>query len=207
MSVAPVADGGDRALPSRQADRRRRIVRAAYEMLHDSGGRNVQIRDVAERAGVALGTAYRYFGTKDRLFAEAHEHWVHQHERRLTDDAATTSTNLDRVRHLALGWLDAFLADPEFVRVGRDLRSSDDPAIVESLRRTDAVSVTAYRAALAGTPPEDADTVGMLLTSLGLTLFEAVRRKVMTRPQARERLSRAIDIVLLFRDDESPSPD
>lgn len=54
-----------------QAARRRRVIDAALARASDGGFENVQMRDVASDAGVALGTVYRYFASKERLLLEA----------------------------------------------------------------------------------------------------------------------------------------
>lgn len=45
---------------------RERIVRAAYETFAERGV-GVEVREIAERAGVGVGTFYRNFATKDEL--------------------------------------------------------------------------------------------------------------------------------------------
>lgn len=47
-----------------QLQRRRRIVQAAAALASRGGVEAMQMRTVAERAGVALGTLYRYFPSK-----------------------------------------------------------------------------------------------------------------------------------------------
>ena len=47
-----------------QLQRRRRIVKAAAALASRGGIEAMQMRTVAERAGVALGTLYRYFPSK-----------------------------------------------------------------------------------------------------------------------------------------------
>ena len=54
-----------------QAERRRRVLAATFELAADGGFDAVQIRDVAAAADVALGTVYRYFSSKERLLLEA----------------------------------------------------------------------------------------------------------------------------------------
>ena len=49
--------------------RRGDIVRAGRSLLRANGLAAVQMRDVARRAGVGLGTVYTYFPTKEALFA------------------------------------------------------------------------------------------------------------------------------------------
>ena len=55
---------------ARRAETRARIVAAALELVAEGGYVAAQIAAVAERAGVAVGTVYRYFPSKSDLFAE-----------------------------------------------------------------------------------------------------------------------------------------
>lgn len=59
---------GDGRARGRQ-QRRTRIIRAAAALASRGGVEAVQMRAVAERAGVALGTLYRYFPSKTDLVA------------------------------------------------------------------------------------------------------------------------------------------
>jgi AcrR family transcriptional regulator len=73
--VADDLDSGDDAEPTTlarsQAARRRRVIDAALRLAAQGGFDNVQMRDVATEAEVALGTVYRYFASKERLLLEA----------------------------------------------------------------------------------------------------------------------------------------
>jgi AcrR family transcriptional regulator len=53
------------------AARRRRLLEAAVELAAEGGYDAVQMRDVAARAGVALGTLYRHYSSKDQLLLAA----------------------------------------------------------------------------------------------------------------------------------------
>jgi TetR/AcrR family transcriptional regulator, cholesterol catabolism regulator len=55
------------SIPASQAARRERILDAAFELASDGGWDAVQMREVADRAEVALGTLYRYFPSKVHL--------------------------------------------------------------------------------------------------------------------------------------------
>jgi AcrR family transcriptional regulator len=69
-------------LTANQAARRARVLDAALELAAEGGYDAVQMRDVAGRAQVALGTIYRYFSSKDHLLAAAQvEMWRDQAER------------------------------------------------------------------------------------------------------------------------------
>jgi TetR/AcrR family fatty acid metabolism transcriptional regulator len=51
----------------RQEEKRERILRAAASVFAREGFYNAKIEDVAHEAGVAHGTVYLYFGSKDDL--------------------------------------------------------------------------------------------------------------------------------------------
>ena len=54
-----------------QQERRRRILDATIELASEGGFEAVQMREVADRAEVALGTLYRYFPSKIHLLVAA----------------------------------------------------------------------------------------------------------------------------------------
>ncbi len=64
--TSPGVDG-DRDLSPAQEERRRRILGAAVERARSGGWDGVQMREVARESGVALGTLYRYFPSKEFL--------------------------------------------------------------------------------------------------------------------------------------------
>jgi AcrR family transcriptional regulator len=84
-------------LTKSQAARRERVLRAALELGSTGGYDAVQMRDVATTAGVALGTIYRYFTSKDHLLAAAMVEWVHDLERRVGQRPPKGDTIADRV--------------------------------------------------------------------------------------------------------------
>lgn len=59
--------GGDEVGSAAQRDRRKRIIDATLALAAKGGYDAVQMRAVAERADVALGTLYRYFPSKIHL--------------------------------------------------------------------------------------------------------------------------------------------
>src|SRR5438067_2469490 len=55
---------------ARRAEVRSRIVHAALDLVRRGGYREASVAAVAQGAGVATGTVYRYFPSKSQLFAE-----------------------------------------------------------------------------------------------------------------------------------------
>jgi AcrR family transcriptional regulator len=85
------------ALTKSQAARRQRVLLAALQLGAEGGYEAVQMRDVATTAGVALGTIYRYFPSKDALLAAAMVEWMEDLERRVSQKAPNGSTTAERV--------------------------------------------------------------------------------------------------------------
>jgi AcrR family transcriptional regulator len=80
-----------------QAARRERVIGAAVVLASDGGYEAVQMRDVAARADVALGTLYRYFPSKDHLLIAALAEQVSALQRRLAQKPPRGGTSADRV--------------------------------------------------------------------------------------------------------------
>jgi len=54
------------------SDKRSDIMQAALELIAEQGFHGAPMAEIAERAGVAAGTIYRYFENKDVLITELH---------------------------------------------------------------------------------------------------------------------------------------
>jgi len=56
---------------ARNPDKRQRILEAAIEVFSENGFFNSRVSEIAARAGVADGTIYLYFKSKDQILREA----------------------------------------------------------------------------------------------------------------------------------------
>jgi len=112
------------ALRATQLARRKRIVAAAMDLAAQGGYEAVQMRDVAARAKVALGTLYRYFSSKDQLLAFTWTDWsqelqVHlwrhplrgaSHAERINDFVRRVTSALEREPKLASALVKSMLS-------------------------------------------------------------------------------------------------
>ncbi|WCO66101.1 TetR family transcriptional regulator [Iamia majanohamensis] len=83
MSPATPTGADPATLTATQAARRERVLRAALDLGAEGGYDAVQMRTVAARSEVALGTIYRYFSSKDHLLAAALVTWTNDLERQV----------------------------------------------------------------------------------------------------------------------------
>jgi len=78
-------------------ERSRRIVETAVELAEQGGFEAVRLRDVASHAGVALGTLYRRFRSKEDLLLAALEQEIEDVRQRFDRRPAEGATPLERV--------------------------------------------------------------------------------------------------------------
>ena len=69
------------SLDVHQRERRDRIVQATMQLMRVHDYDSLQMKDITAAAGVALGTTYRYFSSKDHLVAEGLLAWSEQFKR------------------------------------------------------------------------------------------------------------------------------
>jgi AcrR family transcriptional regulator len=112
---------------ARLAQARERIVDAALDQLAEGGYASASVAAVARRSGVATGTVYRHFPSKQDLFAEVFRRAA---QREVDALRATTGRGESAATRLA-AWVEAFvrraLAEP--VRAYALIAEPVDPAI------------------------------------------------------------------------------
>lgn len=166
-----------RTLSKDQQARRERLLEAARELAHEGGYPAVTMHDVADRAGVARATVYRYFATKDHLLTEVAATWAH----RVTDDidalaigdtpAERLTALLERIVEVAASELT--LTSAIIQAVTSDDSSVDDARTVLFLFVRDRLSVAI------GDPVPDLDDVEIVLGHIllaALVSLTALRR-------------------------------
>jgi AcrR family transcriptional regulator len=126
-----------------QQDRRRRILDATISLASEGGFDAVQMREVADRADVALGTLYRYFPSKIHLLVSALAGRFEAADQALRGRAVTGDDEAERV----IGVLR---------RVTRGLQG--DEKLTEALTRAFMFADSSVQAEI--------DRVGMLLTTM-----------------------------------------
>lgn len=113
--------------------RRQQILRAATSVFARKGYRNTSVSDIIEAAGIARGTFYLYFQSKEEIFLALIDLWFEEVTRRLdeeTDPEACLGTDQDfdqyRCRDLR-EWFEFFHKRRELAQVVfREAEAIDD---------------------------------------------------------------------------------
>jgi AcrR family transcriptional regulator len=101
------------SLTESQSARRERMLAVALELALAGGWDGVQMREVASRAGVALGTLYRYFPSKEHLLVSLMLDQVRGLADRLAVRPPEGADSVDRVSDVLRRANRALQAQPE----------------------------------------------------------------------------------------------
>jgi AcrR family transcriptional regulator len=94
----------------------RRIVDAAVALAEEGGFEGVRLRDVAEASGVALGTLYKYFRSKEDILLFALTEEAERLERDVRARPARGKSAVDRVAHFFARGTRGLTRKPHFAR-------------------------------------------------------------------------------------------
>jgi len=101
----------------KKAESRRRILDSARDVFFRDGFMRANLDEMAEKAGVAKGTLYRYFESKADLYVavlvENHEIFLEQ----MNQAAMDGETALDRIRSIARFYFAHWLDHPDYFQI------------------------------------------------------------------------------------------
>lgn len=170
-TLAPSTGEG---LTDRQQARRERVIDAALSLSRRRPFDQIQVKDVAQEAGVALGTLYHYFSSKDHLFAEALVRWATALESDVDRRPLRGGTAPQRLTEVLHRSVRAFQQQPNLAKLVTTLEVSSDPFAVEIISRLDQSISAVYASALAGTGLDEG-TVQAMVRVVDMTLAGLLR--------------------------------
>lgn len=155
------------SMTSRQLVRRARLIEAVTEIVQEVGPQNLQMREVAERSGVALGTAYRYFRSREHLMAAALAECQEELTRRVLGrshaaDEDPSGMAIDYYRRA----LRAFHRSPRTAEMMIQMIASTDPDVIVVLDQMGSASSAVLERLLAAVAAEQAPYVQITLDSV-----------------------------------------
>ncbi|WP_404365352.1 TetR/AcrR family transcriptional regulator [Marinobacter sp.] len=97
---------------SRKAQARKRILDCAFMRVAEGGFRNARISHVARAAGVATGTIYRHFESKEELFAEIFRLATQREMNKVAEALATSDDVVTRLEKALTQFAERALRGP-----------------------------------------------------------------------------------------------
>ena len=181
-------------IPSQRA-RRDRIVAAALVLLEQGEYDKIQMRDIAEAADVALGTVYRYFASKEHLFAAVLVVWSDSLQQRVQRRPLVGRTPAELLDDLMGRVFTAFDRFPQFLRLIIVLDNTPDQYARELHTQFSEHTDATFLESL---DEIDASSARVVIDIVKAVLWAALRswsHETITMKEARRRMSRSIDMI------------
>ncbi|MBG0828164.1 TetR/AcrR family transcriptional regulator [Planomonospora sp. ID67723] len=174
----------------RRAGTRLKVFAAAAELIAEQGYAATTVDAIAERAGVAKGTVFYNFGTKEALFGGLLEHGIGLLSGALSG-AATGESALDALDSVVMAQLRFFEEYGAFARVL--LAEMWHAAWQEAVARLRADALGVYadvlrRAVAEGTVRDDLDVETAATAVFGMVLTVAIERRALHPDRPIERV-------------------
>ena len=181
------------SLPLDQRERRDGIVDAAVAMLGAVDYADIQVKAVAAEAGVALGTLYRYFGSKDHLMAEALVRWSSGFP--APQAVAATGTVAERLAAVYGRAAAAFERQPRFYGALLHLQTTSDPVAAELYATFTSRQTDTFAAVL---PDLSAELRADIVDVMSAVLNQLVRSRhagTITDADVKRRIERTAELI------------
>ena len=114
-------------------DRRDKILDVAVALAEEGGFENVRQRDVAANAGVALGTLYKRFRSKEEILCAALEREAEGLERRMELAPALGKTPVERIGSFFQTITRGMLKKPRFARAVLRAMASGEEGVAKTV--------------------------------------------------------------------------
>ena len=161
-------------MTSRQLARRARLIETVIALVAESGTTSIQMRDVTDRSGVALGTVYRYFRSKDHLLAAAFVEWQGKLTRRIMSSKRDENDDsLLLMKDFLRRVLQAFDRAPGMAALMMQVTASPDPDVQQLVEQGANRFDAAFHHLLAAEPRDDLSHIRL---AIGCVLVDAVNR-------------------------------
>ena len=168
---------------------RRRIVEATFDLHNAQGVAATSMKQIADRAGVSVGTVYHHFPSyEDAIRACSHHATVIGQP----PDPALLAGIADRAERIARLTAEVFgfyTRVPGYARVRAD--EGQFPIVRQFTRREEANRLALVRVAL-GTPAPGEDRVQAVAAMLDIVVFQALTRAGLTAERAAAEMAAII---------------
>jgi AcrR family transcriptional regulator len=186
---------------STQRDRRKRILDATIALAAKGGFEAVQMRTVAERADVALGTLYRYFPSKIHLLVSGLARELERGQERLDRIVIPGDTPYDRVLFMLGRVTRAMQRDPHLTEaMTRAFMFADATAATEVDTVGKLMDRMLTKAMHEGEPTEEDRAIARVITDVWLSNLVAWVTRRASASDVADRLELTVRLLLARSD-------
>ncbi len=181
------------------AARKARILTAALELAANGGYEAVQMRDVAARAEVALGTLYRHYASKDQLLLAVMLDQTETLRARLEQHPARGGSAADRVSTALERACRALERNPRVTGALVRAMFATEPEAAELKSQVQREMQALIVSAIGTDPTRSADEIAAVVDVLGQVWFSAMAfwaGGVTSTPTMSHRLTSATRLLL-----------
>jgi len=185
---------------SAQRDRRKRILDATLALASKGGYDAVQMRAVAERADVALGTLYRYFPSKIHLLVSALARELERTQERTERIPMPGETPFERLMFILSRMTQGMQRDPQLTEaMTRAFMFADASAAAEVDTVGRLMDRMIARALTEGTPNDDQLAVARVISDVWLSNLVAWVTRRASATDVANRVELTISLLLGVR--------
>ena len=185
-------------------ERSRRIVDAAIELAEQGGFEAVRLRDVAAHAGVAMGTLYRRFHSKEDLLVAALELETRAMAERVEQRPPKGDTASERVVGFFVMATRGMLRRPNLSRAMLRASAAGEPALAEKVEIFHELMLRMVVGALRGAPLRPGDPalgererlLGEVLNQIWFAVMMGWSSGLETQASINERMRASVELVL-----------
>jgi AcrR family transcriptional regulator len=153
------------------------------------------MRDVAQEAAVALATVYRYFTSKEHLYAAALLEWAANYPAGDQSKRAGGRSDEAQLRALMRRAVRAFERYPQMMRVEIVIESSTDPNARALFDQFAARNGDALRSSLSSTDPDTAATIIETINSVLATRLRSWALGRITIGEVDRSVQKTLDLI------------
>lgn len=173
-------------MTSGQLARRAKIIEAVIGLIADLGADAVQMRDVAQRSGVALATVYRYFRSKEHLVAAALEDWQKKLTRRtLAAHHPMANAPLADILNYLERAQRAFHRNPKMTALMLQTMMSNEPEAKAAIDHMNQTNTEMFARLLEGLPAGDIPYISFGLNAALTSALSGVLAGMLTFEESR----------------------
>jgi len=180
-------------------ERRDKIIDVAIDLAEAGGYENVRQRDVADQAGIALGTLYKSFISKEHILSAAIEREADELERRIKAKPPTGENATERLQALFRMITRTMCQKPKYARAVIRAMASGQPEVAAHVHayqgRMNAI-ISSVQQSKAGEADSRVTQLSTLLQQIWFASLVAWSAGILSQAEVTSHMDQAIELIL-----------